>query len=554
MTIKILSNPHHFVQEATQAGIYVEELIEASECIGKQQLSILFIGKSMRGKAGSISSIMIDNWLATFQYSKDKPDEPDSHQFQFRSILPSPEYFKYLEIIRKPIDETEVISWDNLPQKELGDKAISIGITKGIRNSKSLKTLLSRMKQAYERRKNNIWNKIRTVEPVPEINYNFMNIFQIREECAKRNIPIRHNNKAQLIKLIEEYNLEPPLPIEESEYMKMTKNTLQDICKDRGFILYNKLNKDGLVELIKKDDQKKQIQVNVETGTEVNEECKELVVVTTKEYTLKLKDNTTFVIPVREDGMIDATSLCKAGGSKKLFSDYRRLKQTKVYLEALQSVMGIPITLLIETKQGGDIKKCIQGTWVHKKVALHMAQWISPYFSVKVSGWLDELFTTGSVVLERPIRNITDMSQIDIEAEIMENVYDWSKHSNCNTLYIIYIGNGLVKIGTTDGKIDKRIIKHTSCESDYPQFRLIESFEISSRKIEGVMHQLLNRFKTTFHRQKEIFKPPETLTQFVESLGNLLKDNDHKLRADKLEKEVLILRARVAELEKSGNN
>lgn len=39
------------------------------------------------------------------------------------------------------------------------------------------------------------------------------------------------------------------------------------------------------------------------------------------------------------------------------------------------------------------------GTWVHRKVGYHLAQWISPEFAVRVSNILDELFIMGSVTL-----------------------------------------------------------------------------------------------------------------------------------------------------------
>ena len=98
-------------------------------------------------------------------------------------------------------------------------------------------------------------------------------------------------------------------------------------------------------------------------------------------------------VPIRNDGMINATALCRAGN--KLISDYLRLSNTKAYLEEIESNMGIPILELINVKTGGDHS----GTWVHRKIGYHLAQWISPQFAVKVSNILDELFVTGSVVL-----------------------------------------------------------------------------------------------------------------------------------------------------------
>jgi hypothetical protein len=115
----------------------------------------------------------------------------------------------------------------------------------------------------------------------------------------------------------------------------------------------------------------------------------------------------TFSVPIRNDGMINATALCTAG--KKLIGHYLENKQTKAYLEALESNIGIPILELIHVKTGGDHS----GTWVHRKIGYHLAQWISPQFAVKVSSILDELFVSGSVVIgkEKTTQHIELMYQ-----------------------------------------------------------------------------------------------------------------------------------------------
>jgi hypothetical protein len=50
---------------------------------------------------------------------------------------------------------------------------------------------------------------------------------------------------------------------------------------------------------------------------------------------------------------------------------------------------------LIDAKKGGNDS----GLWVHPDLAIQLAQWISPMFSLKVSRWMRELAMTGSVVL-----------------------------------------------------------------------------------------------------------------------------------------------------------
>lgn len=94
------------------------------------------------------------------------------------------------------------------------------------------------------------------------------------------------------------------------------------------------------------------------------------------------------VIPLRDDDCyVSATAMCKAAG--KLIGDYRRNAATKEYFEALSADMGIPITALIQTLKGGNDKN-MQGTWVHPKVAIHLAQWLSPQFAVQVTNWVHD--------------------------------------------------------------------------------------------------------------------------------------------------------------------
>jgi hypothetical protein len=98
----------------------------------------------------------------------------------------------------------------------------------------------------------------------------------------------------------------------------------------------------------------------------------------------------------KADRYMDATAMCRATG--KRFYDYRRLDTTDAFLAALSSVTGIPATELVQSQQGGIPHE--QGTWVHPKVALNLAQWCSAEFGVMVSCWIEELLTTGSVSIK----------------------------------------------------------------------------------------------------------------------------------------------------------
>lgn len=88
-------------------------------------------------------------------------------------------------------------------------------------------------------------------------------------------------------------------------------------------------------------------------------------------------------VVIREtDGFVNATLLCQGGG--KLFADWRRIKKTSEFLECLSTTMEIPIVALVSLSINEAIGE--RHTWVHPRVAVNLAQWISPAYDVLVSG------------------------------------------------------------------------------------------------------------------------------------------------------------------------
>lgn len=99
-------------------------------------------------------------------------------------------------------------------------------------------------------------------------------------------------------------------------------------------------------------------------------------------------------------GMINATEMAKANG--KLIANFFENKETDQYLEALSADIGIPISDLYVSKKGGNN----QGTWVHRRLAIRIAQWCSAEFAVQVDSWIEELFLNGKVNLKSSTDNL----------------------------------------------------------------------------------------------------------------------------------------------------
>lgn len=85
-----------------------------------------------------------------------------------------------------------------------------------------------------------------------------------------------------------------------------------------------------------------------------------------------------------KDGYVNATAMCKATGRR--WSRYWENPNSKEFAKELSSVLGIPITELVQSVAGGIPEH--QGTWVHPQVAIHLGQWLSPRFAVMVAGWV----------------------------------------------------------------------------------------------------------------------------------------------------------------------
>jgi hypothetical protein len=88
------------------------------------------------------------------------------------------------------------------------------------------------------------------------------------------------------------------------------------------------------------------------------------------------------------DGYADATAMCQANG--KRWFDYERLDRTTDYITALAEATGLqPAQLVISTTTGPNH---LRGTWIHPRIAVDLARWISPAFAVWMDGWfLDAL-------------------------------------------------------------------------------------------------------------------------------------------------------------------
>jgi hypothetical protein len=93
---------------------------------------------------------------------------------------------------------------------------------------------------------------------------------------------------------------------------------------------------------------------------------------------------------IEGEGFVNATEMAKATG--KQISDFFRLSSSEEYIKELESAMGIPRAQLYYVSMGNYSDGRPQGTWVHRKLAIRIAQWCSPKFAVWVDSIIESLF------------------------------------------------------------------------------------------------------------------------------------------------------------------
>lgn len=86
------------------------------------------------------------------------------------------------------------------------------------------------------------------------------------------------------------------------------------------------------------------------------------------------------------DGYVNATAMCQVAGRR--WHHYAVNRRAVEYIQALEGSAGIPADLLAQTITTGP--NAGRGTWVHPRLAVDLARWISPDFAVWMDGWILE--------------------------------------------------------------------------------------------------------------------------------------------------------------------
>ena len=133
--------------------------------------------------------------------------------------------------------------------------------------------------------------------------------------------------------------------------------------------------------------------------------------------------NDVSVIFQSEDVYINATLIAKQFG--KLTKDYLKSSRTKEYIAAVRTILLTEENQLVRVIQGGASNE--QGTWLHPKLAIDFARWLSPEFAVWCDTQIDKLMK----------KEIKPMSQIEAllqSVQLMVEIEHRQKETESNVI------------------------------------------------------------------------------------------------------------------------
>jgi hypothetical protein len=310
---------------------------------------------------------------------------------------------------------------------------------------------------------------------------------------------------------ITEYKLEISRLLENNIILKKEiedKNKQIKLLQEKASTTKNNIKiKDNKDDVFSSNDNEHMFQIDINLNNKQLNKTKYKDVsedVIKKEIqSLKLKDN--YQLEYRdEDGYINITNLCKAGGKK--FNHWNSNDKTKRFLQVLSLEAGIPVTSLIKIGSGHKIGNTnISETWAHPQVAINIAQWISPEFDVLVSKWVYEIMLTGKI----DIRDNKTTQELDImnkenkllknrikllESKVLQKQPREVYEENKNVVYVVTTdvkeANGHYKIGKAQD-LQKRMSVYNTTD----KHEVIYSTSCKTKKnmdiLETVVHNRL---------------------------------------------------------------
>lgn len=223
-------------------------------------------------------------------------------------------------------------------------------------------------------------------------------------------------------------------------------------------------------------------------------------------YKLLLENGEEIFIPLREDGYIFATALCKVAG--KQINHWLKLKETKNFVCKLKSNDNI-ISQLVETYKGKS-SKYNQGTWIHPELGIQLVHWCLPHFISQVSKWLQDFIITkkeidNQILINKELANVVkEIEENNNEHYNIENKTIIRNKEDSKEKRKIYKKVNKEKIAENDKKYQEK--NKQKLKEKKKEYREQNKEKLSNLKKEWYLknkEKVIERVKKNYENNKE---------------------------------------------------
>lgn len=189
--------------------------------------------------------------------------------------------------------------------------------------------------------------------------------------------------------------------------------------------------------------------------------------------------------------MANATAMCAAFDKRP--AKWLELEPIKRYIAALEAKSDFR-TSFVESRKGGDLSKAAQqGTWIHERLILKLAQWLDVDFEMQCDEWLAELLRTGRVELQRtlsPAELILAQAQQLVDHEHRVNQLE-AQQAKTNR-----------ELEQLDDKVTMVAAKQNTIENNY--FSITGYASLLKRRVTSTDAKELGKQAATISRQRNV--------------------------------------------------
>lgn len=220
--------------------------------------------------------------------------------------------------------------------------------------------------------------------------------------------------------------------------------------------------------------------------------------------------------------MINATEMAKAFPNKRI-TNFTQSKSTKDFINLLETKAGI--TALVSNHGGKN-----PGTWMHEKLALKFAAWLSPDLEYWVYEKIQELLTTGQTSLQTmtPAQMLVAQANMLLEQEQKLKQHDTrldfieAKITTKNEDYYTISGFASLHGWNVTHNEAKKYGKAASKLSRERGFEINKEYDPKYGKINSYHIVMLEEtFEPTRKRKEELLKLVDYYERKIEDLRRL---------------------------------